>query len=296
MLREIIGRDGQGFDVPLVTADGEGAAVADGEGAAPQTRSPLDVRHDRLTGTIARATSSGSGAIVSPSFDGELQFGSAGAMPEFQGHPWREGEPVEFNVQAERPRVAQAFAMKPVLGRTPEQCAGQRCRGYVRRFADKWGFLNSPAFDGDLFVHRDNLVNARDSPDGRPLLRQGQAVEFDVAQDDRRRTVAKHITTHAQLLPSDCVGRRLRGHIRSFQGAWGFINSDAFAGDLFVHRDSLMAGMPPNIAGVEGDDGAWGQVAVFDDGNLHGRKPRSLTSTPLLNGVSDPSGYGAMMP
>lgn len=27
-------------------------------------------------------------------------------------------------------------------------------RGYVRRFADRWGFLNAAAFDGDLFVHR----------------------------------------------------------------------------------------------------------------------------------------------
>ena len=26
--------------------------------------------------------------------------------------------------------------------------------------------------------------------------------------------------------------------------AWGFINSDRFAGDLFVHRDSLLAGRP----------------------------------------------------
>ena len=27
--------------------------------------------------------------------------------------------------------------------------------GYVRRFADRWGFLNAAAFDGDLFVHRE---------------------------------------------------------------------------------------------------------------------------------------------
>jgi len=32
----------------------------------------------------------------------------------------------------------------------------------------------------------------------------------------------------------------LRGVVRSFQGSWGFVNSDKFEGDLFVHNDSLL--------------------------------------------------------
>ena len=30
------------------------------------------------------------------------------------------------------------------------------------------------------------------------------------------------------------------GHTQIWAEAWGFINSDRFAGDLFVHRDSLL--------------------------------------------------------
>ena len=50
------------------------------------------------------------------------------------------------------------MAVKPLLGRKPYDVLGQRHRGYVRRFAERWGFLNAAAFDGDLFVHRDNLL------------------------------------------------------------------------------------------------------------------------------------------
>eukprot|EP00435_Cladocopium_sp_Y103_P041515 s380_g11.t1 len=105
------------------------------------------------------------------------------------------------------------------------------------------------------------LLGPEQIQDGQPPLRTGQAVEFDIALDDRGRTVAKQITTSALLRPCDWIGRRLQGVIRSFQGAWGFVNSDKFAGDtwllaghhtmrglmtpfgiedLFVHRDALL--------------------------------------------------------
>jgi len=203
---------------------------------------PLTLRHERLQGKITKfVVQSGTGFLKSESFDGELGFKTDNVMLECQNYEFKEDESVEFDVQADERGRPHATALKPVVGRKPNDCLGQRHRGYVRRFADRWGFLNAAAFDGDLFVHRDNLLLGPEQiQDGQPPLRTGQAVEFDIALDDRGRTVAKQITTSALLRPCDWIGRRLQGVIRSFQGAWGFVNSDKFAGDLFVHRDALL--------------------------------------------------------
>jgi len=210
--------------------------------AAGGPTQPFDQKHARLNGTISKfVPSDGWGFVKSQLFEGEVFFRMERVMPEFQSHPLQEGEAVEFDVQADDNNRPHAVSIKPVLGREPQECLGQRHRGYIRRFADRWGFLNSAAFDGDLFVHRDNLLPVPDQlPNGQPPLRTGQVVEFDVALDDRGRTVAKQVTTSAVLRPCDWIGNRLRGHVRSFQGAWGFINSDRFAGDLFIHSDSLL--------------------------------------------------------
>ena len=50
-----------------------------------------------------------------------------------------------------------ATMIKPVVGRKAGECLGKRYRGYVRRFVEKWGFVNCAAFDGDLFLHLDNV-------------------------------------------------------------------------------------------------------------------------------------------
>ncbi|CAE7247394.1 unnamed protein product [Symbiodinium sp. CCMP2592] len=184
--------------------------------------------------------------VKSHLFEGELMFRIDRIMPEFQAHPLHENDRVEFDVQADESGKAVAVAVKPVLDRKPYDVLGQRQRGYVRRVAEGWGFLNAAAFDGDLCVHRDNLLlepGSEAGSDGQPILRTGQVVEFDVAVDDRGRAVAKQLTARALLRPCDWIGHRLRGYIRSFNGhrAFGFINSDIFAGDLFVHRHSLLA-------------------------------------------------------
>jgi len=203
---------------------------------------PLALRHERLQGKVTKfVPSSGWGFLESHFFQGELSFKIESILPECQNYEFAENEGVEFHVQPDERGRPQAVALKPIVGRKPSDCIGQRHRGYIRRFADRWGFLNAAAFDGDLFVHRDNLLLLPEQMlDGQPPLRSQQAVEFDVASDDRGRTVAKQITTSAILRPPDWIGRRLPGVIRSFQGAWGFINCDKFAGDLFVHRDSVM--------------------------------------------------------
>lgn len=213
------------------------------KGEKSPAKSALDLKYERLFGTIQKYDATqGWGLVTSKLFPGEVIFRTERVMPEFQNHAYQEGEGVEFDVQADDGGRATAAMLKPMVGRTPHDCLGSRHRGYVRRCAERWGFLNSAAFDGDLFVHRDNLLLVPDQIiEGQPPLRSGQAVEFDVALDDRGRAVARQITTHALPRPWDWIGHRLRGHVRSFQGAWGFIVSDRFAGDLFVHRDSFLA-------------------------------------------------------
>jgi len=203
----------------------------------------LDLKYERVTGMLTQYDAEqGWGTVTSHLFPGEALYRSDRVMPEFMSHPFQQGEAIEFDVQADDHGNAQAVMVKPMVNRSPHDCLGQRHRGYVRRCAERWGFLNSAAFDGDLFVHRDNILAASDQlVEGQPPLRSGQAVEFDVALDDRGRAVARQITTHALPRPWDWIGSRLRGHVRSFQGAWGFIISDRFAGDLFVHRDSFLA-------------------------------------------------------
>lgn len=231
------------------------------------TTNPLALRHERLQGTISKyVPSSGWGFVKSHMFEGEVGFKVESVMFECQSYEFREGESVEFDVQPDERGRPQAVSLKPMVGRKPNECQGQRLRGYVRRFADRWGFLNAASFDGDLFVHRDNLLLSPEQlQDGMLPLRAGQPVEFDVSVDDRGRTVAKQITTSALLRPVEWVGRRLQGYIRSFQGAWGFINSDRFAGDLFVHRDSLL----PQFQGMEL---AIGSVVEFDVERDHHKK------------------------
>lgn len=234
-------------DVSKLGIGGGTAAVQHQEPKRGSEKGPakqaLDLKYERLTGRIKSYDMNTSwGAVISHMFPDEVPFRTDRVMPEFQNHPFMEGEAIEFDVQPDDQSRAQAVMIKPMVGRTPHECLGQRHRGYVRRCAERWGFLNSAAFDGDLFVHRDNLLLVPDQiVEGQPPLRSGQSVEFDVALDDRNRAVARQITTHALPRPWDFIGHRLRGQVRSFQGAWGFIICDRFAGDLFVHRDSFLA-------------------------------------------------------
>lgn len=265
-------------------------------------KNPLDLRHDRpgvgrLSGVVSQYdTVTGGGHVKSHMFEGELPFRKDRLMPEFQAHPLHNNEAVEFDVHQDEAGRPHAVAMKPVLGRKPQDVLGQRHRGYVRRFAERWGFLNAAAFDGDLFIHRDNLLpSPADMESGQPLMRVGQAVEFDVALDDRNRCVAKQITTQALLRPGDWLGHRLRGYIRSFQGAWGFINSDRFAGDLFVHRDSLLQD-PTDWQGQA--HLAFGTVVEFDIEHDNHRKgtrnrlvARNVSVLPGEQGPMPPAGH-----
>jgi cold shock CspA family protein len=284
---------------PLMQGDGLAAVSVPGspdkKGEKVPAKTALDLKYERLSGNIMKyEAANGWGLVTSKMFPGEVIFRTERVMPEFQNHPFQDGEAVEFDVQADDHGRAHAVMLKPMVGRTPHECLGQRHRGYVRRCAERWGFLNSAAFDGDLFVHRDNLLLAPDQiVEGQPPLRSGQAVEFDVALDDRGRAVARQITTHALPRPWDWIGHRLRGHVRSFQGAWGFIISDRFAGDLFVHRDSF-------LAQFQGTQITQGTVVEFDverDQRRKGAKDRLVARRVAILAPGEPSAVmGQVMP
>lgn len=260
----------------------------------PPAKQALDLKYERLSGAVLKYDmTTGWGSISSHLFPGECAFRNERIMPEFQNHPFQEGEAIEFDVQADDHGRAQGVMTKPMVGRTPHECLGQRHRGYVRRCAERWGFLNSAAFDGDLFVHRDNLLLVPDQiVEGQPPLRSGQAVEFDVALDDRGRAVARQITTHALPRPWDYIGHRMRGHVRSFQGAWGFIICDRFAGDLFVHQDSFMAQF-------QGSQITVGTLVEFDverDQRRKGAKDRLVARRVAILGPGEAGATGQVLP
>jgi len=266
---------------------------------SPTGKTPMDCKHERTPGYIFRYTANrGWGLIRSKHYDGDLFFRSDEVMPEYANHRFVLGERVEFTIQTDDQERQHAVLMKPMIDRTAFQCLGNRYRGYIRRFAERWGFLNSAAFDGDLFVHRDNLLpqpeyqGERDQKEGNiSLLVPRQVVEFDVMLDERGRAVAKFITTKVPSQPADWLGLRVRGHIRSFQDRWGFLNSDRFTGDLFIHRDGLMSQFQSGTLGP-------GTIVEFDVemDNHRSRGPRNrlvarnVVVLQLPNGES-PGGY-----
>lgn len=258
-----------GKDDPYLTAASLSAQGAIGRGAAESK----DIKQERQTGYVQRySAADGWGMLRSKDIEGEIPFHADEIMPEFQTHQFAAADVVEFTVQANERGQRVGTLVKPRSGRSPYDVVGTRCRGYVRRFAERWGFLNAAIFDGDLFVHRDNLLPASDFPaDARePLLTTGQVVEFDVMLDDRGRVVAKMITTRIPSHPMDWIGQRITGYIRSFQDRWGFINSDRFLGDLFVHRDGLL----PQCQGVTLTPGTVVEFDVRHDDHRQDSKNR----------------------
>jgi len=257
---------------------------------SPTKKTALDHKYERLSGTVT-SYDGNIGYVTSDSFPDTIPFRRDKVMPEFEAHPFSAEERIEFDVQTDENGRAHAVMTKPFVHRKPHDCIGQRLRGYVRRCAERWGFLNCPQFDGDLFVHRDNLLLVPgQAVEGQPPLRTGQAVTFDVAEDDRRRAVARQITTQALPRSGDMIGHgRLHGTIRSFQGAWGFIVSESFAGDLFVHRDSF------NIKDPQVQEGMIVAFEVERDQRRKGSKDRLVARKVDILGMGDAS-QQAMMP
>jgi len=193
---------------------------------------------ERMQGMVNRfASNSGWGFIrASPYFEGDLFFHIDNVMP----HPFDKtfrmatGQTVEFTIVPDERDRPHAVLVKPLLNKTAYSMIGMgRFTGFVRKFEPGHGFINSPFFDGDLRCPLKNCLPNQVS------FAFGQRCSFDITEECGE-VVAKWMTTKSPSSPEDWVGqRRLPGKIKSFQDRWGFINSDRFAGDLFVHRDCI---------------------------------------------------------
>jgi len=126
------------------------------------------------------------------------------------------------------------------LGMRPEAFVGCRLEGMIRRFKDNWGFIVSPSFEGDLFVHRGSSPNLG-------TLSAGDAVCFDIAQQSSGKCHAINVQPAGMNTSlginrnsplASLEGQRVTGQIRSFTGSWGFATSPCFAGDIFIGSKS----------------------------------------------------------
>lgn len=130
-----------------------------------------------------------------------------GELPEPSAAPGLNGD---FTSSAEAAEHTAKFS----------RVMGQRITGKVRSWKNEWGFVVAPGFfEGDLFVHRDNL------PEGGESLAVGARVSFEVSVDSKGRATASAV--QGTMLPQEWAasGETLQGMIRSWKEPWGFVVS-----------------------------------------------------------------------
>lgn len=210
------------------------------------------------------------GFVVSDSFDGDLFIHSKNNPQLGRVGP---GDPIKFEVMEDAQSAGNFCAGNALL--LKEELAnlvGQHIRGFVKSFRGGWGFINSARFEGDLFVG----LKTNRHLEMTPLLQQGENVEFEVVADQKagyqainvkRLEATTMIMPTAMQMPSmamlsspmpahvsvqrpgmglhravkrpeELLGQRAHGTVRSFRGDWGFVVSDSFEGDLFLHQGS----------------------------------------------------------
>lgn len=163
-----------------------------------------------------------------------------------------EGNTVLFDVRKDVRGKNEAVNVQPLL-QVLEPAVPSRHSGWVRSFTGSWGFINSPSFSGDLFV------GLRNNPQLSAALAAGDQVEFSIRQiDNKTEAIDVHVLGHGghgPVIPAHrpgssdganaaekgaqvrhLVGQRLEGSVRSFRDSWGCVVSEAFQGDLYLHR------------------------------------------------------------
>ena len=101
--------------------------------SASRLRRRCDARVEKRVASVAEAFDAG-GAF--PEGTHACVLSSARSTPQ-------------LSAKAERNAASTGAAMAAV---GPEQLIGQTVKGWLKRFQDGWGFMNSDAFVGDLFV------------------------------------------------------------------------------------------------------------------------------------------------
>jgi len=152
-----------------------------------------------------------------------------------------EGDQVEFELRTSDSGKVEAVSVN-VVSLAGGQEAGPVYHGWVKSFRDGWGFLQSDSFQGDLFV------GLKGNPRIQSLAADDQ-VAFEIRTDDRGKQEAVNVrlkspTPQVPAGPavraevSHLVGQQVQGRIKSFREQWGFVNSESFVGDLFIHLRS----------------------------------------------------------
>ena len=167
-------------------------------------------------------------------------------------------------------------------------------QGTVRWFDPERGFGFLAPADGsaDLFVHVSEV--AGEGP--ARLLREGQAVEFEVGEGDRG-PQARGVRVTGDVAPDAALG--VLGTIKWYEPAkgYGFASPDGSASEVFVHSSAIVTGgvvtagqrvafligegergpqaehvVPLAVAAGEpaGEDGADGTVTWYDEGKGFG--------------------------
>jgi CspA family cold shock protein len=112
-------------------------------------------------------------------------------------------------------------------------------QGTVRWFdAERgFGFLAPEDGSADLFVHASEIV----SDTGTRLLREGQAVEYEVGEGDRG-PQARRVRVTGDVSPDTPLG--VLGTVAWYEPAkgYGFATPDGGGAEVFVHSSAIVAG------------------------------------------------------
>lgn len=167
-------------------------------------------------------------------------------------------------------------------------------QGTVRWFDPTRGFGFLAPEDGspDLFVHASEIVG----DGGAKLLREGQAVEFEVGEGDRG-PQAKRVRVTGDVAPDATLG--VLGTVAWYEPGkgYGFATPDGGGPEVFVHSSAIVTGgvvtegqriaflvtpgekgpqaahvvpLGPGAGAATEDDGADGTVSWYDEGKGFG--------------------------
>jgi CspA family cold shock protein len=167
-------------------------------------------------------------------------------------------------------------------------------QGTVRWFDPErgFGFLAPQDGDADLFVHASEILGEG----GARLLREGQAVEFEVGEGDRG-PQARSVRVTGEVAADAALG--VLGTVKWYEPAkgYGFASPDGGGAEVFVHSSAIVTGgvvtagqrvaflvgegergpqaehlvpLGADAAGPAGDDGADGTVSWYDEGKGFG--------------------------
>jgi len=100
-----------------------------------------------------------------------------------------------------------------------------------------FGFLALEDGSEDLFVHASEVV----SDDGTRLLREGQAVEFEVGEGERG-PQARRVRVTGDIAPDAPLG--VLGTVTWYEPGkgYGFVTPDGGGPEIFVHSSAIVAG------------------------------------------------------